>query len=265
MNYLNVPFGTVFRFTWTPKTLSAKDLGEKNDPELTKEQFRRIGQALIETGINVDLAPVLDVAKQPMDTFLTSRIYSADEGITGSMGAAAIEGLHEGGCLSTLKHFPGHGGTNDDSHKGTPVVKRSREQLESYDLVPFRQGVEAGADLVLVAHIRYPALDAEHIATLSPAIMTDLLREDMGFTGIIMSDDFRMKGITEEESLENAAVDFLLAGGDLILCGSVKSSQETIMRALRAAYDDGRLTEARINESVFRILKKKMQVTEWRP
>ncbi len=262
---VDVEGGNVFRFTWDPKTLSARELGLQDDEELAREQFLRIGQKLREYGLNVDLAPVLDVAERPMDTFLTSRIISSDTGITGRIGRAAIEGLREGGCLSTLKHFPGHGGTNDDSHKMTPVVRRSKEELYGYDLVPFREGVEAGADVVLVAHILYPALDEEHIASLSPAIMTDLLRGDMGFEGIILSDDFRMNGLTAHEELEKAAVDYILAGGDLILCGAVAETQEKIVKALWDAYDEGVLTDERINESVFRILKKKMLVSDWRP
>ncbi|MBQ7557235.1 MAG: hypothetical protein IJT00_04150 [Lachnospiraceae bacterium] len=262
---VDVEGGNVFRFTWDPKILSARELGMQDDEDLAREQFLRIGKKLRAYGLNVDLAPVLDVAESPMDTFLTSRIISSDTGITSRIGRAAVEGLREGGCLSTLKHFPGHGGTNDDSHKVTPVVRRSREELYSYDLVPFREGVEAGADMVLVAHILYPALDEEHIASLSPAIMTDLLRKDMGFTGIILSDDFRMNGLTAHEPLEKAAVDYILAGGDIILCGAVSETQEKIVKALLNAYDEGILTDERINESVFRILKKKIAVSDWRP
>jgi len=143
-------------------------------------------------------------------------------------------------------------------------VSKSAEELKNYDLIPFQMGIDAGADIVLVAHILFPNLDNEHIATLSSTIMTDLLRNEMGFTGIILSDDFRMSGLSSQEPIEKAAVDYILAGGDLILCGAVTETQEVIMESLYNAYNEGILTDERINESVFRILKKKTQVTDWR-
>jgi len=262
---IDVEGGAVYRFTWDPKTLSARDLGQEADTRAAYRQFYRIGSQLRQTGINMDLAPVLDVAESPMDTFLTSRIYHPDEAVTGSMGAAAVRGLDEAGCLSTLKHFPGHGGTNDDSHKVTPVVRKSREDLLNYDLAAFQHGIDAGADVILAAHILYPALDSESIASLSYPILTELLREEMGFSGLILSDDFRMDGLELARPIRKAAVDFILAGGDLILCGAVSSMQKTIMEALHDAAEDGSLPQARINESVRRILIKKMKISDWRP
>lgn len=262
---IDVEGGTVYRFTWDPKTQSAMDLGQSADTRAAFRQFYQVGSALQEVGINMNLAPVLDVAESPLDTFLTTRIYSPDETVTGSMGAAAVAGLAHADCLSTLKHFPGHGGTNDDSHKVTPVVDKSREELENYDLAAFRYGIDAGADVVLAAHILYPALDDESIASLSYPILTEILREKMGFSGLILSDDFRMDGLELHRPIRQAAVDFILAGGDLILCGAVPSMQKTIMNALWEAAEDGTLPEARIDESVRRVLQKKMKVTDWRP
>lgn len=185
--------------------------------------------------------------------------------MTSDIGAAIIAGLHDAGCLSAAKHFPGHGGTSADSHATTPVVDKSADELFEYDLVPFAAAVEAGVDVVLVAHIRYPALDPENIASLSPAIIGGLLREELGFDGIVMSDDFRMGGLTSQCPAGEAAVRFLLAGGDLILCGPRHDLQREIMDALLAAAADGTLSEARIDESVLRIVQKKMQVTGWSP
>jgi len=262
---IDVEGGTVFRFRWSPKTLSAQDLGLLPDTRTAYTQFLRIGQKLLETGISMNLAPVMDVAPSPMDTFLTTRIISADPSIAGGIGGAAVAGLRDAGCLSTLKHFPGHGGTNEDSHAVTPVVNKSEEDLRAYDLVPFRMGIDAGADTVLAAHILYPALDADDIASMSYPILTELLRGEMGFEGIIMSDDFRMGGLTARYTVEEAAVRFLQAGGDLILCGAVPDKQVRILNALAAAYSDGLLTEERIDESVRRILVKKMKSLDWSP
>lgn len=262
---IDVEGGSVVRFRWNPWPSSAQTFGTRDDPDAAYRQFQTIGKKLLETGINLNLAPVLDVAPDPDDTFLGTRIISSDAVVTSDIGAAIIAGLHDAGCLSAAKHFPGHGGTSADSHATTPVVDKSADELFEYDLVPFAAAVEAGVDVVLVAHIRYPALDAENIASLSPAIIGGLLREELGFDGIVMSDDFRMGGLTSQCPAGEAAVRFLLAGGDLILCGPRHDLQREIMDALRAAADDGTLSEARIDESVLRIVQKKMQVTGWSP
>ena len=262
---IDVEGGDVVRFHWDKWPLSARKLGTRNDPDEAYAQFLSIGQKLFETGINMNLAPVLDVSEDPMRTFLTTRIISSDEAIVASIGVSIIEGLHDAGCLATAKHFPGHGGTRADSHATTPVIRRSAASLSSYDLVPFAAAIDAGVDVVLVAHILYPALDEAQIATLSPAIITDLLRGQLGFDGIVLSDDFRMGGLTGQCGVGEAAVRFLLAGGDLILCGPQHEAQREIMEALLAAASDGTLSQARIDESVARILKKKMQVSGWSP
>jgi len=262
---IDVEGGDVIRFDWEETMYSPRTLGKRNDTELAYNQFETVGAKLAQTGIRMDLAPVLDVSEDPMDTFLKTRIISSDEEIVSSIGAAIIDGLHAGGCLATAKHFPGHGGTTADSHAGTPTVNFSRAALKEYDLVPFQAAIDAGVDVMLVAHIRYPALDEDNVATLSPAIMTTLLREEMGFDGIIMSDDFRMSGLTKQASPAEAAVRFLLAGGDLILCGPNHEEQRKIWNALVDAAKDGTLTAERIDQSVYRILEKKLLVTDWLP
>ncbi len=273
LNQTDIPFlvsidvegGLVQRFKWRPPILSGRKQGQRNDTAFTYDQFLTAGKKLRETGINMDLAPVLDVAKNPSGTFLKSRIISSDAETVSSLGAAAIQGLNDGGCLSTAKHFPGHGATSEDSHARTPVVNKTLEEMEAYDLIPFRAGIDAGVDVVLVAHIFYPEIDGTDIASMSHYFLTELLRETYGFTGVIMSDDFRMGGLTSRYSVGEAAVKFLLAGGDLILCGKRMDLQKEILEALTAAAEDGSLPEARIDECVRRILEKKMKVTDWSP
>ena len=259
---IDIEGGKVVRFRWPSWPLSARTLG-KRDAGFAYEQFLTIGQTLVHTGFNLNLAPVLDVSSSPMDTFLQTRIISADAAVAANIGAAVIEGLHDGGCLSTAKHFPGHGGTNADSHDTTPVVSRSREEMEGYDLVPFAAAIEAGVDCILVSHILYPALDETDIASMSQPIITDLLRGTMGFTGVVISDDFRMRGLTSRYEPGEAAVQFVRAGGDVIMCGAQYDRQRAIMKGLRDGVDSGELTEARIDESVFRILMKKMSSGVW--
>ncbi len=260
----DVEGGSVTRFRWKKSLLSARTLGKKNDPDLAEEQFRTIAEGLLSAGINTDLAPCLDVCASPDESFLGKRIISENAGRAARIGLACIDGLHEGGCLSIVKHFPGHGATNTDSHESTPVVKKTLGELEEYELVPFSEAVCA-ADGVMVAHILYPKIDAAHIASQSKVFITEILRESFGFEGIVMSDDFRMAGLRQQTSLKDAAVQFILAGGDLILCGANHSYQKQILEGLYAAVEDGTITEERLNESVYRILSAKIRLTGWDP
>lgn len=260
---IDIEGGHVQRFKWENTPPSASSLGKKNDTELARKEFAVVGEKLKSVGINMNLAPVLDVAKKPNSTFLGSRIISADATIAGNIGAAVVEGLAESACLSTAKHFPGHGATAQDSHNITPVVEKTREELEAYELVPFQTGIDAGVDTVLVGHILFTGLDDKDIASMSEPVITGLLRNEMGFDGIVMSDDFRMAGLTSRYDAGDAAVKFILAGGDLILCGPRNDLQLKIMNGLTNAANNGTLPEERINESVVRILMKKMKAAGW--
>lgn len=254
---IDVEGGDVTRFKWESSLLSAASLGKKNDPDRAERQFERIGDGLRSAGIDLDLAPVMDVAKKPSETFLDDRIISSSAETAGKIGAACIRGLHKSECLSLVKHFPGHGATASDSHKTTPVVKKTLAELEEYELLPFSSAIEAGADGVMVGHLSYPKIDQDNIASQSYFFITELLREELGFEGIVMSDDFRMDGLRKQSPLGEAAVNFILAGGDIILCGPNHEYQKQIMTGLYEAFDSGVLTEERIDESVARILEKK--------
>ena len=260
---IDVEGGRVTRFRWKKTLSSAQSLGKKDDAARAREQFQYIAEGLLSAGINVDLAPCLDVAKNPSLTFLNNRIISSDEEIAARIGLACVEGLHDGGCLSIVKHFPGHGATTADSHEGTPVVSKTYEELMRYELVPFREALTE-ADAVMVAHISYPEIDEAHIASQSYMFITEILRGELCFDGIVMSDDFRMEGLRKQTSLQKGAVQFILAGGDLILCGANHSYQREILKGLTEAVENGTIGEDRLNESVYRILSAKMRIG-WDP
>ena len=260
---IDVEGGSVVRFRWRPQPVSARSLGRRRDADYAFEQFQTIGSKLVSVGINVDLAPVLDVSENPMDTFLETRIISEDASIAAAIGGSVIDGLQAGGCLSAAKHFPGHGGTLEDSHEVTPVVDKTAEELAAYDLVPFVSAVASGVDAIMVAHVFYPALDETDIASMSKPIITGILREQMGFQGLVLSDDFRMEGLTQRYEIGDAAVRFLLAGGDIVVCGAQSDKQQAILEGLSAAAADGRLPMERIDESVTRILLKKLSLGNW--
>ena len=225
-----------------------------------RELFRGIGEKLRSCGINLDLAPVADIAEEPAKSVMGSRIVSSDLDTVITICGAVIDGLHEGGCLSCAKHFPGHGSADADSHSGTPAVYRSRGELMEYDAAAFAGAIEAGADCVMTAHVLYPALDGENIATLSPDIITGLLREELGFDGVVISDDMLMQGLSISCRPAEAAVRFILAGGDMLLCGADAETQESIFCSVLEAVQDGRITEERLDESVSRILRLKLNI-----
>lgn len=260
---IDVEGGSVVRFRWDPQPVSARSLGRRRDADYAFEQFQTIGEKLVSVGINMDLAPVLDVSQTPMDTFLETRIISEDASIAAAIGSAVVDGLHAGGCLSAAKHFPGHGGTVEDSHAVTPVVDKTLEELQNYDFVPFESAISGGVDAMMIAHVQYPALDETDIASMSEPIITGLLRNKMGFTGLVISDDFRMEGLTTRYDIGDAAVRFILAGGDIVMCGAQSDKQQAIVEALAAAAADGRLTQERIDESVRRILIQKISLGTW--
>lgn len=257
----DVEGGNVTRFKWPKWPTHAKTLGDREDHQQAYDQFVMIAEGLLSVGINVDLAPCLDVAKHPMDTFLEKRIISANADIVSTIGLRCIEGLQNSGMMSIVKHFPGHGATTADSHEVTPVVNKTLEDLMEYELVPFRAAVDGGVDGIMVGHIFYPNIDEQDIASMSKVIITDVLRGELGFDGVVMSDDFRMAGLRKRYKLEDAAVQFILSGGDLILCGANHDYQRQILKGLYSAVEDGTLSEQRINESVYRILKVKERVT----
>ncbi|MBQ5985910.1 MAG: beta-N-acetylhexosaminidase [Clostridia bacterium] len=259
----DVEGGTVTRFHWKTTLDSARTLGKKDNMDKARSEFAYIGEGLLSAGINVDLAPALDVCKNPDEHFMGKRIISSNADIVSDIGVACIQGLHESGVLSIIKHFPGHGATNTDSHDTIPKVEKSLDSLRMYELVPFKDALLNGADGVMVAHILYTSIDSDNVASQSDSFIWGLLRDEYGFGGIVMSDDFRMAGIRKQRSLDKAAVRFIEAGGDLILCGANHTYQQKILDGLYAAVQDGTITEDRLNESVFRILEAKERVTDW--
>jgi len=254
---IDVEGGSVLRFSWKPYINSAKKLGEKNDTEYTYEQYKRIGEKLLEIGVTVNLAPVLDIAERPSGTFLGKRMFGSDLDVTVPQAQAAIQGLRDAGCISVGKHYPGHGNTATDSHHSLPVIHASYEEWAAYDLEMFRAAVESGIDGMLVGHISYPEIDPDHLATVSEIFITDILRGELGFEGMIMSDDMRMQAIAGTIGIGEGSVQFIEAGGDMVLIGKGIERQQTVFNALYEALESGRLSRDRLEESVYRILVMK--------
>ena len=262
---IDVEGGNVVRFRWDPWLASQKALGDADDPADAKARFRAIAEKLTANGMNYDLAPVADMAPDPMKSFMTTRIISGEPEVTVRIAGAIIEGLHEGGCMTCAKHFPGHGGTAEDSHTGTPVINRNAAELYDRDIAAFASAIEAGVDCIMAAHVIYPAFDEGDTASMSHIILTGLLRGDLRFRGVIMTDDMLMAGLSSMYSPGEAALKFILAGGDMLLCSSDTAVQEEILLALYRAYETRIITDERLDESVSRILALKYDYGVWRP
>ena len=246
--------GTVSRLGSTVGSLKLKSMYHYRDQgeDTARANARAIAEELLSFGLNADLAPVADVWSNPANTVIRYRAYSDDFSEAARLVAAAVEGFHLGGAACCLKHFPGHGDTAADSHYGSVYVERSLEELRERELLPFRAGIDAGADMVMVGHLIVKALDEEP-APFSRAVVTELLRGELGFTGVVITDALEMGALGGYTSGE-AAVKAILAGVDLLLC---PGDPEEALAALEEAAERGELPEERIRESVLRILEMK--------
>ncbi|MFH1723847.1 MAG: glycoside hydrolase family 3 N-terminal domain-containing protein [Elusimicrobiota bacterium] len=239
-------------------------LGAAGSAELAAAAAAQSAAELGSFGIRVNFAPVLDVNSDPRNPIIGVRSFGEDPADVARLGAAALRGYRDGGVLAAAKHFPGHGDTDVDSHTGLPVLDRSIEELEAVDLVPFRAAVEAGVPMIMTAHISVPALGTGPLpVTLSSAALRGLLRERLGFDGVIVSDSLTMRAITRSLDVPEAAVRAFLAGCDLLLPG--KAAYPPVYERFLEAVRDGRIGRERLAESVRRVLEAKRRMAERRP
>lgn len=229
----------------TPGNLA---LGAAGDLALTREVARTIGHDLRGAGIDWDLAPDVDVNTNPANPVIGTRSFGDDPDAVAAHGVAYLNGLRDAGILSCAKHFPGHGDTQVDSHFGLPHVEGDLEP----HLVPFRAAIEAGVDSILTAHIVFPALDT-YPATLSRRIVTDLLRGELGYDGLVLTDSMTMKAVADTYGLGEGAVLALMAGVDMICVNADVESQLAIRDALVTAAKSGRLPADRLAEAAGRV------------
>ena len=241
-----------------PKRPSGREIGETPDPVMARKAAREIGEELKSLGFNWDFAPVLDVDSSPQNPVIGDRSYGSDPQTVAALGVAAVQGFQtDAGILACGKHFPGHGDTDTDSHFALPTIRRSRAALDRTELIPFRAAIHAGLAAIMTAHILFPAIDPALPATLSPAVLTGLLREELGFDGLIITDDLEMKVVAGHWGAPEAAVLAVLAGADILLCCHQWETQRAIHAALMTALQMGRLTEACLDQSLARIAAAK--------
>ena len=219
------------------------------------------GRELSLVGINANFAPVADVHSNPKNPVIGDRSFGADPAHVAQMVSAQVKGYLKSGVLPCVKHFPGHGDTSVDSHFALPALPHPLGLMERRELVPFRAGISAGCPMVMTAHILFPALDPDLPATLSPAILTGLLRETLGFQGVIVTDCLEMNAIAERWGVARAAVLSVKAGADMVLICHTYERQKEAFDALKSAVESGELPESRLNDALARIQKLKAGIT----
>lgn len=232
-------------------------LGATRNADYAYRQAQAQARELLALSVNWNFAPVIDVNNNPDNPIIGVRSYGADPQLVAEMGTAAIRGYQQTGLLACAKHFPGHGDTSVDSHLALPVIPGDRRRLESVELVPFRAAVAAGVGAIMSTHILFPALDAERPATISRAILTGLLREELGYDGLVITDCLEMKAIADTVGTARGAVEALKAGADMVLIAHTLEVQRSAVQAIREAVEGGELPEERLNEAVSRVLSAK--------
>jgi beta-N-acetylhexosaminidase len=245
--------GQIASAPWVAPQPAAAEVGRRGDPAEARAVAKRIGTELLWAGVNTNFAPVVDTG---FGAAIGSRSYGEDPALVSRMGAASVEGFEEAGIASSAKHFPNHGPAVVDSHKGLPVVNHDERTIESYDLGPFRAAIEAGAPMVMVGHLLYPAVDPQRPASLSRRWMA-VLREELGFDGVVVTDDLAMAAASGGGSPERAAVEAVKAGADLLIVSSPPQQQADAYDAVVAAVESGEIPEGRLRKSVRRLLDVK--------
>ncbi|WP_030709880.1 glycoside hydrolase family 3 protein [Streptomyces sp. NRRL F-2580] len=231
-------------------------LGAVDDTGLTRDVARELGRRLAECGVNLNWAPSADVNSNPDNPVIGVRSFGADTHLAARHTAAYVEGLQASGVAACTKHFPGHGDTSVDSHHALPRIDVDLDTLQARELIPFKAAIEAGTKAVMSAHILVPALDPTRPATLSPQILTGLLRKELGYEGLIVTDGMEMNAIAGTYGIERGSVLAIAAGADAICVGGGLADEATVLRlrdALVAAVREGTLPEERLADAAARV------------
>lgn len=254
--------GEISRIGNNPKMKTTKfppmaEIGKTDNEEKAYEVGKTIGAEIKNLGFNLDFAPVADLETNPHSPEIGKRAFSDDPNVAGKMVAQVVIGLQEENVSATLKHFPGHGSASEDTHKGYADISQSIKQLREVEFIPFQAGIEAGVDLIMVSHLTIRNVTDEKIpASLSSLIITEILRSELGYQNLVITDALNMKAITKYYTPGEAAIKAVEAGADLLL---MPDQLEEAFDTLYQAVLEGKFDEKRIDESVIRILKIKIE------
>ncbi|MCG7344209.1 beta-N-acetylhexosaminidase [Sporosarcina sp. ACRSL] len=240
-------------------------LGATDDPSIARKAGFLTGKELKALGINWNLAPVVDVNNNPKNPVIGVRSFGEHPIKVTEMAKNSMLGMQEAGVMTTLKHFPGHGDTSVDSHLDLPVIDHDLDRLHAVELVPFKECIAAGADAIMSAHVYFPALEKQENvpATLSHSVITGLLREELGFNGVITTDCMEMDAIAKRIGTVEGCVQAVEAGVDFVMVSHLHDLQEQAVLRMAEAVESGRISEQRIDESIERIEKLARNYTSW--
>ena len=245
--------GDIASAPWVAPQPAAAQVGSRADPDEAHDIAATMGRQLLWAGINTDFAPVVDTG---FGAAIGNRSYGEDPELVARMGAAAVEGFEQAGVISAAKHFPNHGPATSDSHVSLPVIRHDEQTLRSYDLPPFQAAVDAGVPMMMVGHLVYPAIDPHNPASLSREAIS-MVRRDLGFDGVVVTDDLAMAGAKGGGTPSEAAVEAVKAGADLLVVSSPPQQQADAYDAVVAAVESGEIPRSRIEKSVERLLTVK--------
>lgn len=250
--------GSVTRMPKDIKRLPTnKYIGSLNNKDLSYKVGEILGEQLSYFGFNMNFAPVLDINSNPNNPVIGDRSFGNNKDIVSSLGTSTMKGIQSKNIISVVKHFPGHGDTSVDSHVNLPVVNYNINRLNSFEFVPFKTAIQNGADAVMVGHILLPKIDNKYPSSMSYEIVTNILRKDLGFNGLIVSDDMTMGAITENYSIEEAAVKSINTGVDLLLVCQKYENTENVLKALKEAVLNGTISKERLDNALYNIISIK--------
>ena len=236
------------------------DVGEKNDLDFTYQIGKLIAEELRVIGVNMDYAPDIDVFSNPNNTVIGKRSFGRDKELVAKHGITLAKGLEDNGVIAVYKHFPGHGNTATDSHEALPILDLTKEELENIDVYPFKEAIKNNASVIMIGHLAVPKVTEDNIpASLSKKLITDYLKNELGYNGLVITDALDMGALTKyypEEEICGRAVE---AGVDILL---MPSSSRKCLKSVQDAIKKGTVTEEQINESVRKILKLKYEKIE---
>ncbi|MFT5871690.1 MAG: beta-N-acetylhexosaminidase [Clostridium sp.] len=256
------------RVTRMPKEFqkfpTSRAIGKINDETLSYKIGSTIAYEIGSVGFNMNFAPVLDVNSNPKNPVIGDRSFGSNVNIVSRLGIQTMKGIQSGNIIPVVKHFPGHGDTMVDSHLGLPSVNNDLKRLKSLELIPFVEAIKSNADAVMIAHILLPKIDSENPSSMSKIIITDILRMNLNFNGVIITDDMTMGAIVKNYNISEAAVKSVKAGSDIVLVCHGYENEVAVINALKNAILKGEISGQRIDESVYRImmLKKKYKLKD---
>ena len=237
-----------------------QEVGSKNDLELTKNVGKVLAEELRVFGINMDFAPVIDVYSNPNNTVIGKRAFGSDKELVAKHGMALANGLEENGVIPVYKHFPGHGNTAVDSHFALPVVDKTKEELLDLDLYPFKEVIKNGAKIIMIGHLAVPSITGDNTpASLSKKLITNFLKEELGYNGLVITDALNMGALTNYYSSDEICAKAVEAGVDILL---MPTASRKCLASVKSAIAKGDIDEERIDESVRKILKLKYEYLE---